>query len=191
MSQKRKLALYGGSFDPVHEGHLGLLEATHQQLGIEKIVLMPCKQSPHKSRAPLASDSQRLEMCQLATQGLSYLEVSELELERAGEVSYSWMTAERYRSLYPETELYWILGTDQWEALERWTRHEYLSELVTYIVVERQRLVIPKPDVRHLVVSYDSPVSSTAIRDAFAQGEQVTGVTAEVAEYIAAHRIYQ
>jgi len=189
--KKTKIALFGGSFDPIHSGHLNLLEEVLESVSLDKIVLIPCKQSPHKENSPLASDHQRLEMCQRAVEHLNKVEVSDIELQQTDQISYSWITVQSFLNLYPAAELYWILGTDQWETLETWQNHAYLAEKLTFIVVERQNDIQNKKGFRFIRIKFDSPVSSTAIRTALKNGKRPKGLSAEQSLFIEKHNLYK
>lgn len=186
---KRKLALFGGTFDPIHEGHVSLLKEVKAMYALDQCDIIPCKQSPHKENAPLASDLHRYVMCKLATRHLEGVEVSDLELHRSG-ASYSWMTVEYYLDAYPEVELYWILGTDQWKALEHWARFDFLREHLTFIVVERQEKVIEKEGVAFSSLKFDREISSTQIRQNLQEKKKPEGLNDEVYQYILENHLY-
>lgn len=131
-----RIALFGGSFDPPHKAHLAIAQAAVAQCRLARVVFIPCQISPLKGRVPGASGAQRVEMLRLATDGLAWAEVSEWELARPGP-SYSWQTAEHFAEENPGAELYWLMGEDQWAALERWARPEFLRERLTFIVFAR------------------------------------------------------
>lgn len=186
---KRKVALFGGTFDPIHEGHVSLLEEVKENHDLDECIIIPCKQSPHKEDTPLASDLHRYVMCKLATRHLDKVVVSDLELKRSGE-SYSWMTVEHYLNEFPEVELYWVLGTDQWAALERWGRFNFLREHLTFIVVERQEKVLEKEGVSYSSLSFHREISSTQIRASLLEKKRPEGLNDEVYRYIQENHLY-
>ena len=184
------LALFGGSFDPIHIGHVGLLEEVGSRLDLDEIHLIPCKQSPHKENAPSATDQQRLEMCQIATQHLPSVYVSDIELGRV-EPSYSWMTIEHYQQQFPNASLYWIMGTDQWDVLEKWSRVNLLREALTFIVIERQQKVIPKPGFNHITIPYNHKISATKIRRGIKENQPMnTMLPTRIIDYINKYHLY-
>jgi nicotinate-nucleotide adenylyltransferase len=186
----KKIALFGGSFDPIHNGHVSLLEEVQKQLALDEIILIPCKQSPHKANAPLASDQQRLKMCRLAVEKLPYVTVSDIEIERTTSPSFSWMTVEHYQSRYPESALYWIMGTDQWEVLDKWDRADFLASVLHFIVIERQTKISPRPGTTYSSVTFDLQCSSTSIRKALANGDSPPHLPTSVLSYIEANDLY-
>ena len=191
MNKPLSIALFGGSFDPIHLGHVGLLEAASSSLGIDEIHLIPCKQSPHKENTPLASDQQRLEMCQLATAHIPSVHVSDLEVTR-DTPSYSWMTVEHYQKQYPNASLYWIMGTDQWDTLEHWSKAEFLKESLTFIVIERQHPVQSKDGFRYQTVSFNHEISATEIRNNLKSNHSVSDMLPPaVLEFIEKYGLYR
>jgi len=185
------IALFGGSFDPIHEGHIQLIETVKDCLNIEEIHLIPCKQSPHKRHTPLASDSHRLQMCRMACRSLEFVYINPIELEStAEEPSYSWKTVMHYQRLHPEVKLYWILGVDQWEKLHLWDNYEFLIKSLHFIVLERQAKPSHKLDRQFTVLPFDNEVSSSAIRMHWSAGGVVKGLTQEVRDYMVRHELY-
>lgn len=126
-------ALFGGSFNPIHHGHLIVARAVAEWLGVSRMVLIPSAQPPHKQGGELASAADRLEMARLAVAGEPGLEVSDIEVCRHGP-SYTFLTVEHFRGLLgPAATLYWVIGGDTLPELHTWYR---ISELV-----ERCRIV--------------------------------------------------
>ncbi len=158
-----RIALFGGSFDPIHLGHTMLAERAAEELQLNTVFFIPCRQSPHKEKAPGASDLQRSEMIRLATQHFPWAQGCELELNRP-EPSYSWQTAEWFAREHPEAELFWILGSDQWDVLETWAKPDVLAALLTFVVFPRGSEVVAKPGFRHHLLRHTHPASASAIR---------------------------
>ena len=159
-----KLCLFGGSFDPVHSGHLTIAEAAVQHCGLDKIVFLPAAESPFKQgKRHLFTDAQRLELLRLTTAPLPWAEVSELDLQLPPP-SWSWRLAEHYRSNFPEAELFWLLGTDQWQELHRWGRYDYLIKTLHFIVYHRGEAPEQREGVRSTFIAGHHPASATDIR---------------------------
>lgn len=160
-----KLGLFGGSFDPVHCGHLQIAERSREVCGLDKVLFLPCSRSPLKQDLPRATDGQRLDMLRLATAGMSWAGVDGKDLEWAPP-SWSWRLAEWFHRLYSGDELFWIMGADQWRDLERWGRWEYLASLVTFVVHHRGgENLEERQGVRAVFVPGDHPASATVIRE--------------------------
>lgn len=167
-----KTCLFGGSFDPVHSGHLAIAAAAVAAAGLDRILFLPAACSPFKTgQQHYFSDAQRLAMLRQAVISIPQAEVSELDLQLPPP-SYSWRVVEECRTLYPEDELYWLMGTDQWEQLHRWARYDYLCRNLTFIVYHRGTAPQPRAGVRAIYIAGDHPASSSAIREALKHGEQ-------------------
>lgn len=116
-----KLCIFGGSFDPVHEGHVCMAEHARKYCGMDRVLFMPCSLSPLKEQAPSVTDDQRCRMIELAVQGLDWAMLDRTDLELPPP-SWSWRVAERTAERYPGAELFWLMGKDQWDSLEQWGR---------------------------------------------------------------------
>ena len=107
---RQRVALFGGSFDPVHRGHLFIAGRAVEACGLDRVIFVPCWKSPHKRGEQISDSEDRLAMLRLATAELAWAEVSEWEVSRE-EASYSWKTAEHFAQALGEgVELFWILG---------------------------------------------------------------------------------
>lgn len=165
-----RICLFGGSFDPVHEGHLHIARAAQAACRLSRVVFLPAACSPFKQeQRTMFTDEQRLELLQLAIDGIPWAEVSPLDLQLPPP-SWSWRLVEHYRRLAPQAELYWLMGTDQWQALHRWARYDYLTCHLRFIVYHRDTPPEPRPGVRSHFISGVHPASSSVIRAAL-QGE--------------------
>ena len=188
------MALFGGSFDPIHRGHCFIAEKAIERCQLDELIFLPCRTSPHKLGVETAPGEARLEMVRLAIADMERATASDWELAQEG-VSYSWETAEHWRDerLAEEDELFWLLGMDQWNALDRWARIDHLAKLVTFIVFPRHGEV---PEAREGLRATFLPdamaVSATDIRTRYRLGESITNdVGASVAMYIRENGLYQ
>ena len=172
MSQPpRRIALYGGSFDPVHPAHIAIARAAVAQAGLDRVVFLPAAQSPLKDHGPEAAGPLRLEMLRAALTDCPWAEISDWELNRPGP-GYSWQTVEHFRRhALPDREWFWLMGVDQWELLPRWQRWEHLAGMVTFLVFTRGGIV-PRPGegVRAVFLSGEFTGSSTEVRLARREG---------------------
>ncbi len=165
-----KTCLFGGSFDPIHSGHLLMAAEAQRVCGLDRVVFLPAARSPFKLESTaLFTDEQRLELLRLATAGLPWAELSELDL-RLPAPSWSWRVVAAWKELHPQDELYWLMGTDQWEQLPRWARYEYLAEQLHFIVYARGSMPQPREGVRASFICGHHPASSSAIREALLAG---------------------
>ncbi|MGJ8724554.1 MAG: nicotinate (nicotinamide) nucleotide adenylyltransferase [Roseibacillus sp.] len=175
--QKERIALFGGTFDPVHEGHIEVARNAVETLGLSRVVFLPCRQSPHKAVAAGASEEERLEMLKLATKDLAWAEVSDWEYHQPVP-SFSWRTAEAFQERFIHSQLYWLMGWDQWKVLPSWNRSDYLGELVDFIVHARDgdgngEELLKHPGTRVDFVTGDHPASSSEIRRCLSKGEGI------------------
>lgn len=166
-----RIALFGGSFDPVHHGHLLLAQDALEQLGLDRLVFIPAGVNPHKlQNAPVASPSQRLRMLQAATAGVSGFACDSQELEREGP-SYTVDTLESYRARWPRAQLFLLIGEDNLAKLHSWHRVERLRELAEFVCFGRAHTGAPEATshgYRRLTRRID--ISSTEIRQRIARG---------------------
>lgn len=190
-----KIALFGGTFDPVHAGHLEVAENAVRSLGLDRVIFLPCRQSPHKARAAGASEKERLAMLELATQDLAWAEVSAWEYDQPIP-SYSWRTAEVFQHEYRSAQLYWLMGWDQWEVLPTWNRFDHLASLVSFIVHARdgvQGEFLQHRGATAEFVRGSHPASSSQIRATIAAEEQVpeNWLGSAVEDFIAKQGLYR
>jgi len=131
-----RLGLFGGSFDPVHYGHLLLAESCREQCRLDEVWFVPAATPPHKQTHALSPAAQRIEMLELATGGQPAFRVSRIEVERGG-VSYTVDTLAALKAEDPQRELFFLLGADSLEDLPNWREPARILELATPIVVGR------------------------------------------------------
>jgi len=189
MKAKQKICLIGGTFDPIHLGHTYIAEKCYRELGMDKIIFLPCKQSPHKLTKENAPDHHRLAMCQLAVSSLPWAEVDDYDLT-APSPSYSWRTAEVMQKRHPEAELYWLMGTDQWEAILRWDRPQYLASLVNFIVISRGDDPEQIDGLPFLHIGGLHSASATYIRDSPYSSQARAWLNPVISAYIQEYSIY-
>lgn len=131
-----RTGIFGGSFNPVHKGHIHLAENIKNELELDRIILVPSGNSPHRSMAEYADGKDRLEMLKLAAQGKEWLEVSDYELN-ADRISYSIYTVEHFRRKFPEDRLFLLLGSDMLLSFDKWYKFQEILKKATLAVVSR------------------------------------------------------
>ena len=131
------IGIFGGSFNPIHNGHIHLAESVKRELGLEKIIIVPSGIPPHKSAECYAPDADRLEMCRLAAEDIDGIEVSDFELARDG-VSYTVYTVEHFRKLYPDKKLYLLVGSDMLLYFDKWFEYKKILSEVTLAALSRE-----------------------------------------------------
>jgi nicotinate-nucleotide adenylyltransferase len=160
-----RLGIYGGSFDPVHYGHLLLAESCREQCALDEVWLLPAAVPPHKTDQTLTSARQRIEMLNLAIGGHDAFRISTIEIDRGG-VSYTVDTLTGIRQQHPHAELFLLMGADTLHDLPNWRQPERVCELAVPVVVQRNGSPAPDLDVLQPIV--------TAARIAHIQQHQVT-----------------
>ena len=161
-----RCCLFGGSFDPVHAGHLAIAKAAFEVVGVQRVVFLPAARSPFKAEgSTFFTSMQRLAMLRAAVEHLPWAEVSEMDLQFQPP-SLSWRLAEAWQMAHPDDELFWLMGGDSWRELHLWARSDYLAQLVTFIVYRRgKEPLVPRSGVRAIFVKgSELPVSATRIR---------------------------
>ncbi len=191
-NSKERLALFGGTFDPPHLGHLHIAEEARAQCSLGRVIFVPCRISPHKKEIASASAEHRCEMLRLCLEDKPWAEISRLELDRP-EPSYSWQTAAHFAAEFPDADLCWILGQDQWAVLDSWARPEILRKLLTFIVFPRDGdRPEPRTGYRSEILANTHPASATEIRRALAAGAHEDSLLHPAVDaYITEHGLYQ
>ncbi len=189
-----QLVLYGGGFDPVHNAHLAIARRVLGELPDAELCFIPAAHSPLKDGEPAACDADRIAMLERALLGFSNCLIDDLEIRRGGR-SYTVDTVTSYREMFPDIELFWVLGADQFVQLDRWHAIEQLKAMVTFLVVGRPDFpdktpVVPGLSYRWLELPV-MPHSSTEVRRRCREGLPLSGlVPAEVEAFILQHRLY-
>lgn len=191
-----KLAIFGGSFDPPHLGHLAFARFALDALAPERMVWLPAGRQWQKPDQIMAAAVHRSGMIKRLIAGEPRFVLDERELHRRGP-SFTADTLREFAGQNPGAELMFLIGQDQYSRLPSWYQVETVTTLATLVVVPRagEAVVTPPglPAHRLQVLDLpDTPLSSTAVRDAVARGEDISPmVGAEVASYIASHRLYE
>ena len=202
----KRILLLGGTFDPVHCGHMVISLAAAEQLDIERIWLLPAAQPPHKTTA-IASTEDRVAMLQLAIDAAEGFEICDVELRREGP-SYTVDTLTEIHARLPDAELHWLIGADMLAYLPKWYRVDEVVELVQFAVADRRGDGSLEEIFAGLTEHFPSAVidrlragvirsplidiSSSDIRRRVAAGEPVEYLVGQaVADYIAAHGLYR
>ena len=191
-----KIGFLGGSFDPVHFGHLLAAQDAYEQYKLDRLIFVPAAQAPLKPNDVLSSPEDRLAMLRAAIEWDQRFEVSDHELRRGG-VSYTIDSARHFRAEYPRDELYWIIGGDQLPKLQFWKDIGELAGLMEFIFLERPGYPVkaapPSPGLRlrrcdgHLLA-----ISSTELRDRVKHDLSLDYfVPHKVIVYIREHRLYR
>ncbi len=191
----KRIALYGGVFDPVHWGHVSVTEQILSQLCPDKLLLLPCGNPPHKKGRRISDGKDRLAMLGLAMEHLKNVEISSYEVEKP-EYSYTVQTLEYFKKKFgAKTELIWVIGADNIRPFFRWRQPEKILTLATIAVLsrpgfDRQEAELAFPGC-YMIGEHQVAVSSTQVREAARRGQPLTGLVPEAVEdYIRQKRLY-
>lgn len=201
--KRKKIGIMGGTFDPVHIGHLILGEKAFEQMGLDKVWFMPSGNPPHKqNRSGRASDEQRVEMVRKAISGNPHFELSLMEMNEEG-YTYTYRTLETLASQNPDTDYYFIIGADSLYSFATWKEPERICRACTLVVATRNHTPIKELNEEMTYLSQqfggqflrldtlNIDISSAQIRKWIKKGESIKYyVPAEVEEYIQNQHIY-
>jgi len=185
-----RLALFGGTFDPIHNAHLAVARAAAQRATLDRILFVPAAHPPHKGGVTHAGYEDRVRMVELACADDPRFEASRLE---QGTVrSYSIDTIEKARAAYPGDELFFIIGADAFAEIATWRRWEEVLDAVVFIVVSRpgHRYEVPAGARVARLDDLGLTVSSSQVREALAAGVIPDAVPPAVVRYILDHQLY-
>ncbi len=202
----RRVAVFGGSFDPIHNGHVEVAEAARMENKLDRVLFVPVYKQPHRRRPPRASGHDRLRMIELAISEHPAFEASDCELRRR-QTSYTVDTMAEIRDrLGPEPDLFFIIGSDSIVELPDWKDLSRLAALCRFIVAARPGWPLDRLDAlteclpgdyvaamkEAAVYTTGNPVSSSEVRRRRARGESIRGLVAEpVREYIFENGLYE
>ena len=187
------LALFGGSFDPVHLGHLWLAEAAREELDLARLVFIPAAQSPFKPGSQPAPAAQRVRLLRLALAGRPWCDIDDQEVRRGG-LSYTIDTVRDYARRFPQARLFYLVGADHVPQLHLWREAEELARLVEFVVIPRPGQAVaafPAPFRGRLLNGFPLGVSSSQIRVRIKAGQGFDWLLPPaVAEAIRNNRLY-
>ena len=189
--KRKQVGILGGNFNPVHNAHLVVADQVRQQLGLDKVLLMPEYLPPHVDAKGTIAEHHRLKMLELAIEGIEGLEIETIELERKG-ISYTYDTMLLLNERDPDTDYYFIIGADMVDYLPKWHRIDELVEIVQFVGVQRPRY---KAGTSYPVIWVDVPlmdISSSMVRDFVAKGRTPNFMLPKpVLDYIKKEGLYQ
>jgi nicotinate-nucleotide adenylyltransferase len=210
-----RIGIFGGTFNPLHMGHLNCISTVHTRLHLDKVIVVPAAQNPKKPVVEGPTSEQRLEMLKIGVSDYAYVDVDDQELKRGG-MSYTIDTIRSYREQVAAENLYLIVGLDQFEEFDTWKDYEQILELANLIVVTRPNHSLPFTEddmpagLKKLVAVFDRQfvalttgrsieflrlqdvdVSSSDVRKRLRTGRNVDRhITIEVEDYVRQHNLY-
>ena len=190
--KRRRIGIFGGSFNPVHNGHISLSKAIVASGEVEEVWLTLSPLNPFKRSKLLADDADRITMLRLAVEGISGLDVCDIELSLP-RPSYTINTLTCLSELHPDCSFCLIVGADNYAVFDKWFEHQRIIDDYGLIVYPREGYEITVNEKKVTLV--DAPlfnVSSTQIRQLTAEGSDISGLVPEpVAKYISEHKLYK
>lgn len=200
---KKKIGIMGGTFDPIHVGHLMLAEQAYDKFNLDKVLIMPAGNPPHKSNEVSALTKHRVQMTRLAIEGNKHFELSLIEVERSG-YTYTYETLEILTKENPDVEYYFILGADSLMEVNKWKETQRIFQCATILVATRYNLESKELNkkIKEVAKEYngkiyllDTPnidLSSTLIRTLVSTGKSIKYyVTSDVERYIYKNKLYK
>lgn len=187
------VGIFGGTFNPIHNGHLLIAEDVREKLNLDKVLFIPAENPPHKKVNNLADSCHRLEMVKLAIKGNPYFSVSDIEIKRGG-VSYSIETIKTLKEVYQKgTKFFFIMGADSILEFMEWKEWESLLGLCNFVVVPRPGYECDESLFKNVVFLQAKmfDISSTEIRKKIEANQSIRYLVPDVvAKYIEGHKLY-
>ncbi|MFH1714908.1 MAG: nicotinate-nucleotide adenylyltransferase [Elusimicrobiota bacterium] len=187
------IGIFGGSFNPIHNGHLIIAEAVRQKFDLEQIIFVPAGKPPHKSIKGLAPALDRYRMIAVSIADNKYFRVSPLEL--SGEYRYTYQAIEYFKAKYSKDKIYFIIGADSFLAINKWRKKEALLDMCEFIVIKRIGSEIKNTNKLLKKVKYaqdiQQGISATDIRKKCAEKKSIKYLAPrKIEEYIKRHKLY-
>lgn len=193
MSDLRSIGIFGGTFDPVHNGHVMVAQAALKELELDRLLIVPAAQSPFKPNQTHAAAADRVALLEVAFDGIARCEVDRQELDRPG-VSYTIDTVRAVEARFAGTTLYCLIGADHVATLPQWREAEALAAMVTFVVVPRPGTAeepFPKPFRGRYLRGEPMAISASELRVRLRNGESVADyVPPTVAQLLNSMQIY-
>ncbi len=186
-----RIGIFGGTFDPIHLGHLVIAQQAAERMRLDKIFFVPCFYPPHKTSMRVTSVSHRLKMVQLAIRGNLLFAASDFEAKRPKK-SYSIDTVRYFAKRFPSAKLFFIVGSDALVGLSKWKDIKSLSTLASFVAVSRPGNPLPLEEFKcYQVVIPGLDISSSYVRQRLGHHESIRYlVPDQVVQYIEKHNVY-
>lgn len=201
-SNQRKIGIFGGSFDPIHQGHLNIAQSAYEEFSLDEVWFIPAGHSPNKDERGMTSAIDRAEMVALAIAPYPYFKLSRMEIE-AQQTSYTYLTLSSLKEQYPDAELYFIMGADSLDYFEKWKHPEIICEKAIILTAVRDDMDIAAiekkiSEIQSLFPARIYPirggrteVSSTELRSIYKKAGNIPAMIPDaVLKYISEHGLY-
>ncbi len=198
---QQRIGIFGGTFDPIHIGHLILAEEVHFQLGIDRVFLVPAGDPPHKQGRRLTTMNHRITMCELATADIDYISISRIDADRPGPHYTADMVRLMREQVGEDVEIFFLMGMDSLRDLPSWREAAWLIENCTLVALSRHdvklewaKLEDALPGVREQIIILDMPeveIASNQIQRRVRMGQPIRHQVPRLVEhYIYKHELY-
>lgn len=196
-----RIGIYGGSFDPVHMGHINAALAFKEELSLDKIIVIPAYQPPHKKGLALTPSEHRMNMCKIAFGNLEGFEVSDMEIKREDE-GYMSDTVAQLRELYPNDEFFLLMGGDMLLYFQHWHAWQKITDEAVLAVaarnfdddsaLEAEAAVLRSYGAEVRIIPIDvKEISSTSVRESVRKADDISSMVPQgIADYIWDHYLY-
>ncbi len=187
-----KIGIFGGTFNPIHFGHLVLAEQAYEKLGLDKVIFIPSYYPPHKENSTIVSANHRYNMVRLAIQRNPRFEISDIEVNRKGR-SYSVDTIRELNRIYPKAELFFISGSDVSDQVSKWKSIDEILALSKFALAKRPGYCLKRHNKNISVISItELDISSSMIRRKIKTGQSIRYLMPmRVYKYIKEKRLYR
>ena len=192
-----KIGILGGSFDPIHNGHLHMAKSAYEQYHLDQVWLIPNGHAPHKDEDRMADAVHRMAMCELVALEHDYIKTCDIEIA-SEESSYTYLTMQKLTMRYPEHEFYFIMGADSLDYFEKWKNPQIIASLCKILVINRdefcendmqdkiEKILRLFPANIQIVHCSKYAISSTEVRS----GEKLDDLLPAVKDYVLQHHLY-
>jgi len=201
--QNKKIGILGGSFDPIHNGHLAIAESAYRDFNLDEIWLIPAGHSPNKDEDKMTSATVRAEMTALAARNIPYFKLSTYEIDKEG-TSFTYLTLSYFKEQYPDTKFYFIMGADSLDYFDAWRYPEIICQKATILVAVRDDMDLDdiQAKIEHIKEQFSAEIyplscekidiSSSEIRANLQNGKSICDMVPHAVEtYIREHKLYQ
>ena len=201
--QNKKIGILGGSFDPIHNGHLAIAESAYRDFHLDEVWLIPAGHSPNKDEDKMTSAAVRAEMTALAAQDIPYFKLSTYEIDKEG-TSFTYLTLSDYKEQYPDTDFYFIMGADSLDYFDAWRHPEIICQKAVILVAVRDDMDLDdiNEKIGHIKEQFHAEIyplscakidiSSSEIRANLQDGKEIYHMVPQaVADYIEEHELYK
>lgn len=200
---KKKIGILGGSFDPIHNGHLTIAQSAYQDFNLDEIWLIPAGNSPNKDSTKMTNAVVRAKMTALAVKDIPYFKLSTYEVDKEG-TSYTYLTLIDLKKQFPDIDFYFIMGADSLDYFETWKHPEIICQKAVILVAVREEMDLTgiKEKIEQIkkmfhaeIYSLSCPkidISSSEIRANMRTGKDISNMVPQaVADYIREHKLYK